>query len=84
VLSRIQGGIFGVLDEPTLRMIADETGGRYYRADEAGRLREIYQELARVIGWRYAATDVSALFAAGALLLLVAAVILRFAHAPIG
>ena len=63
--STFRSGVFGVLDEPTLRMIANETGGRYYRADEAGRLREIYRDLARAIGWARRPTDVSPGVAAG-------------------
>ena len=82
--STFRSGYYGVLDEPTLRMIADETGGRYYRAEEAGRLREIYRDLARVIGWTRTPTDVSAVSAAAALLLLIAAVILRFRYVPLG
>ena len=82
--STFRSGYYGVLDEPTLRMIADETGGRYYRAEEAGRLREIYRELARVIGWTRTPTDVSSWSAAAALLLLIAAVVLRFRYVPLG
>lgn len=33
------------IDEPTLKAIADKTGGRYYRADNAERFREIYEEI---------------------------------------
>src|SRR5574341_640314 len=82
--SKFRSGYYGVLDEPTLRMIADLTGGRYYRAEEAGRLHEIYRELARVIGWTRAPTDVSAIAAAVALLLLLSAVVLRFRYVPLG
>jgi Ca-activated chloride channel family protein len=82
--STFRSGYYGVLDEPTLRMIAEQTGGRYYRAEEAERLHEIYRELARMIGWTRAPTDVSALMAGAALILLVAAVILRFRYVPLG
>jgi Ca-activated chloride channel family protein len=82
--STFRSGYYGVLDEPTLRMIAEQTGGRYYRAEEAGRLHEIYRELARKIGWTRAPTDVSALTAGAALILLVAAVVLRFSYVPLG
>ena len=81
--STFRSGFYGVLDEPTLQMIAGETGGEYYRAEEAGRLHEIYRGLARIIGWTRAPTDVSALAAAAALLLLVAAAILRFRYVPL-
>jgi Ca-activated chloride channel family protein len=79
-----RSGYYGVLDEPTLRMIADQTGGRYYRAEEAGRLHEIYRELARVIGWTRAPTDISAIAAGAALILLVAAIFVRFRFVPLG
>jgi Ca-activated chloride channel family protein len=82
--STFRSGFFGVLDEPTLRMIADHTGGRYFRAEDARRLHEIYRDLARTIGWTHAPTDVSALAASAAMLLLLAAVILRLRNAPLG
>lgn len=82
--STFRSGYFGVLDEPTLRMIADATGGRYFRAEDAGRLREIYRDLAGIIGWRRAPTEVSALAATIALLLFVAAVITRVKSIPLG
>ncbi|MFK7731187.1 MAG: VWA domain-containing protein [Pseudomonadales bacterium] len=56
----VTGGIFGTtfgarrqnpsadLDEDTLRLIADETGGRYYRAKDANELQQIYTELDRL------------------------------------
>ncbi len=82
--STFRSGYYGVLDEPTLRMIADLTGGQYYRAEEAGRLHEIYRGLAWVIGWTHAPTEISAITSAVALMLLVAAVVLRFRYAPLG
>jgi len=36
------------IDEDTLRYIADRTGGRYYRADNAERFEEIYREIDRM------------------------------------
>ena len=33
------------IDEDTLRKIADETGGKYYRADDAEKFRQIYAEI---------------------------------------
>ena len=38
---------FFALDEPTLRGIADTTGGRYYPARDAGELHRVYGELSR-------------------------------------
>lgn len=36
------------LDEPTLTAIADNTGGRYFRARDLGELVEVYRELNRI------------------------------------
>jgi len=36
------------IDEATLQAIADKTGGRYYRADNAERFRAIYDEIDRL------------------------------------
>ena len=33
------------VDEDTLQKIADKTGGKYYRADNAERFRQIYAEI---------------------------------------
>jgi Ca-activated chloride channel family protein len=38
---------FFSLDEPTLRGIADTTGGRYYPARDAGELHRVYEDLSR-------------------------------------
>jgi Ca-activated chloride channel family protein len=81
--STFRSGFFGVLDEPTLRAIADETGGRYFHASETGRLRTIYRDLARVVGWERRPQDITAVVAGLALALLVASVVLRSLTAPI-
>jgi Ca-activated chloride channel family protein len=36
------------IDEDTLEEIADKTGGTYYRADNARRFQEIYDEIDRL------------------------------------
>jgi Ca-activated chloride channel family protein len=33
------------VDEPTLQKIADKTGGKYYRADNAEKFQKIYAEI---------------------------------------
>ncbi len=78
-----RSGYFGVLDEPTLRAIAAETGGEYFRAYEAGRLREIYRHLSRTIGWERRPQEVTAILGGMAMLLLVTSVLLRSRLAPI-
>ncbi|HEU4797276.1 MAG TPA: hypothetical protein VFT63_00015 [bacterium] len=79
-----RSGYWGVLDEPTLRMIADETGGQYYKAEETRQLREIYRGLAKMIGWTRRQTDVSAVVGGIGLILLTIAIVLRFRYSPIG
>lgn len=79
-----RSGYFGVLDEPTLRAIALETGGEYFRAHEAGRLRGIYRYLARTIGWERRPQEVTALLGGVVMILLVASVLLRSGVSPIG
>jgi Ca-activated chloride channel family protein len=79
----LRSGYWGVLDEPTLRAIAAATGGQYFKADEAGRLREVYRDLARVIGWESKPTEVTALAGGVALVFIVASIVLRYAVYPI-
>jgi Ca-activated chloride channel homolog len=62
------------LDEATLQEIAEMTGGRYYHATSASELRRVYRQLSRTIGWEARPTEVSALAAGAAALLLVGAV----------
>lgn len=78
-----RSGYYGVLDEPTLRAIAAATGGQYFHASAAGRLREIYRELARTIGWERRPTEVTAVAGALALALLVASVLSRYRLYPL-
>ncbi|MDR7401278.1 MAG: VWA domain-containing protein [Armatimonadota bacterium] len=70
--ARLRSGIWGVLDEPTLQAIADRTGGTYYRASDARRLREVYRDLSRVVGWTVRPVDASPAAAAAAAAFLVA------------
>lgn len=78
----LRSGYWGVLDEPTLRAIAAETGGEYFQAASAGRLRAIYRDLARTIGWERRPTEVSAIMGAIAMALLVSSLLLRHWISP--
>ncbi len=62
------------LDEDTLREMAEIAGGSYYRAHSATELRQVYRRLSRVIGWESRPTEVSALAAGIAAMLLAGAV----------
>ena len=73
--SQLRSGYWGVLDEPTLRAIAAETGGVYYHASAANRLRDVYMGLARVIGWERRPTEVASIVAGLTVILLAASVI---------
>jgi Ca-activated chloride channel homolog len=59
-------------DTSTLRGIARETRGRYYEAADVERLTEIYRQLGTRLSTRPEKQEVTAAFAGGALVLLVA------------
>lgn len=79
----LRSGYWGVLDRPTLRAIAAETGGEYFHASAAGRLRAIYRDLARTIGWEWRSQEVTAMMGAIAMVFLVASVLLRSSVSPL-
>lgn len=61
------------VDESSLRQLADETDGRFYRAASTGELREVYQDIGSSIGWHVEPVDVTPYAALlGMLLVLVA------------
>ena len=65
-----------MLDEPTLRGIAEATGGDYYNASSEAELQAIYENLGMEIVFRQQETEITALFAAlGAIFLLAAGVL---------
>jgi Ca-activated chloride channel family protein len=80
----LRSGYWGLLDEPTLRKVAERTGGRYYRTTNAAQLQAAYRDLARRAGWRWAQEEVGALFALASALLLAASVFSSLRRAPLG
>lgn len=52
------------IDEPTLRTIADMTGGSYYRAQDAAELSEVFKDLPGVIALQEQEIEVGFAFAA--------------------
>ena len=70
------GRRFLVIDEPTLQKVADMTGGRYYHAEDANQLRDVFDKLPRQIVLQTRRQEISVLFAALAALLAVAAIVL--------
>lgn len=62
-----QGQMVLVPFDPTLlQQIAAITDAKFFMSPTAGDLRQIYRELGRTIGWEKRKTEVSALFVAGA------------------
>jgi Ca-activated chloride channel family protein len=61
------------LNEPMLQDIADETGGSYYNAPTADELKQIYENLTPQLALRPENTELTALFAAGGTVILLAA-----------
>jgi Ca-activated chloride channel family protein len=64
---------FMQLDEPALRAVATITGGEYFQAGSAADLSKVYSQLSARFALERKETEVSALFSAVAVLLLVAA-----------
>jgi Ca-activated chloride channel family protein len=60
------------LDETTLKQIAQETVGRYYRAENATDLRSIYSNLGTQLVFKHEQTELTAWFTGAAILLLLA------------
>jgi len=61
------------LDEETLKRVAERTGGAYFKADSESNLREIYEELGSRLVFRPEKTEITAVFAALAVVLLLLA-----------
>ena len=68
------GRRFLVIDEPTLIKVADMTGGRYYKAQDAGQLRDVFDKLPKQVVVQTRKREVSVVFAALGALLAIAAV----------
>jgi Ca-activated chloride channel family protein len=64
------------LDEETLKQVAQITGAEYFYAGTAADLRKVYQNLNLKFGLERKDTEISALFSAGAVVLLVIAGVL--------
>ena len=72
------------IDEPVLKKIAGETDGKYFRATNTGKLKEIYSEIDKLEKTKIDVTEFHNYteefypLALGALLLLVPDILLRF------
>jgi Ca-activated chloride channel family protein len=69
-------GFYVRLDEETLKAIANVTGAEYFHAGTAADLRKIYQNLNAKFAMERQETEVSALFSAAAVLLVLGAAVL--------
>jgi Ca-activated chloride channel family protein len=58
------GGFRRGIDEDTLKMIADTTGGTYYSAESGGELQSVFQNLPTYLITKHEVTEVSVVFAA--------------------
>ncbi len=72
-------------DPRTLRAVAQRTGGRFYEAPDAARLKQVYAELGSRLGHRRERTEMTAAFAGGAaaLLLLAAGLSMLWTRRPL-
>lgn len=72
-------------DARTLRTVARLTGGRFYEAADAARLRSVYEQLGTRLGHRPKRTEITAAFAGGgaALLLLASGLSMLWSRRPL-
>ena len=77
------GGFRREIDEETLTMIANMTGGNYHAATSAGELDSVFQNLPNYLVVTRETTEIGAFFTAFAVLLAVLAMILSFLWHPL-
>jgi Ca-activated chloride channel family protein len=71
-------------DPATIHMIAQVTGGRYYDAQSASRVSDVYRSLGSSIGRSQKSVQITSWFAAAAAFLLIGAVVAgRLVEAPV-
>jgi len=77
---------YAMVDEETLKAVAQITGGQFFQASSGDELKKIYENLGTEFALERQDTEISALFAAAALLLLLLAGMLSvlWFHRPIG
>jgi len=74
---------YAQLDEATLQSIASQTGGRYFKSVDGQTLREIYSSLNQQITREKEETSIKNVFIAGALILLILELWLRYGRGRI-
>jgi len=55
----VRGQDVGGVDEQTLQSIATSTGGKYFYAEAAGQLNQIYNTLGSQFGWQFLRLDIT-------------------------
>lgn len=69
------------IDEETLREVSDMTGGKYYSAETASQLQDVFASLPTNLMTRTITTEITVLFAAlGALLAVIAVILAQIWH----
>jgi Ca-activated chloride channel family protein len=71
------------IDEATLTQIADMTGGKYYLADSADKLQEVFKSLPTYVIATRQTTEISVFFTAFAVLMAILAMTLAFLWHPL-
>ena len=72
---------FLVIDEPTLQGVAELTGGEYYRAEDAAKLIDVFEQLPSQIVLQQQDTEISVVFVGAAALLVFTALMLSWRRA---
>jgi Ca-activated chloride channel family protein len=71
-----------VADEATLKAVADETGGMYYRAEDTDQLRQVFTELPKDVVIQKEELEISFVFAALGALLAAGAIVSSIRWSP--
>jgi Ca-activated chloride channel family protein len=77
------GGFRRGIDEETLKQVADLTGGKYYSAESAGELHDVFQSLPMHLITRHETTEISVMFAALGALCAALAIVLSLLWQPL-
>ena len=81
------GGGFGgssplIADEATLKAVADQTGGEYYRAEDTAQLAKVFSELPQDVEIQKEEVEISVIFAAIGALIAAAAIVASIRWSP--
>jgi Ca-activated chloride channel family protein len=77
------GGFRRGIDEETLQKVAEMTGGKYYAAESASQLEEVFRNLPTYLITKHEVTEISVVFTAFGALLAALAIILSLVWHPL-